>query len=313
MAEQIIDDPNTALDGNWYDGLVEGDNALPEEHHEVIKGFASQADMANKFIELSNQNWRTDIAGEDAAFGKTLERFDSPLSFGTSFKEAQQKISSGKLKDDLPAADADEATVLAYREANDIPLEVDAYLKDLPDGLILGEDDAPIAEVFMQALHSVHAPVGYGHALIGAYNKFQEQTQDAEATLDAEQAKETTAALREGWKGDYQANINMVGAFLESTFGKEAKEQLLNGRFQDGRAFMNDPKILEGLATVQRILDPMTQVIHPGGDAAQTLKDEIAEIEKFMSEHRTAYNKDEVKQARLRQLYGIRIKHEAAA
>ena len=307
MPDPIIDD--TAADGNWYDSMAGEDQGRID----VLKEFDTADAFYANHQEMAGRNWRTEIAGEDAKFAKTLERFDSPAIFGKSFQEGQELISSGKMKDDLPAADADEETVKAYREANNIPLEAADYLKDLPDGLILGEDDGPIAEVFMGALHSVHAPPTYAHALIGAYNSFAEQQQEAQSTLDIEQAKEATDSLRESWKGDYRANINMVGAFLEKTFGKEAKEQLLNGRFQDGRGFMNDPKILEGIAAVQRTLDPLTEIVPAGGDAAQTLNDEIADIEKFMREHRTAYNKDEPKQLRLRQLYDIRIKHEEAA
>ena len=42
------------------------------------------------------------------------------------------------------------------------------------------------------------------------------------------------------------------------------------------------------------------------------MNDEIAELEKFMAEHRTEYNKDVGKQERLRQLYQIRIDQAAA-
>jgi len=306
MAEQTTDDTTTALDGNWYDSMAGEDTGRIE----VLSKFDSAEAFYNNHQEMANRDWRAEFAGDDEAFGKTLERFNDPGKFRDAYKEGQQFISAGKLKDDLPGPDASEEDVKTYREANDIPLEVGAYTENLPDGLILGEDDGPIAEVFMNALHGVHAPVGTGHALIGAYNKFQEEAQDAEAALDTTQAGETTEALRQNWGADYQANINLVGAFLENTFGKEAKEQLLNGRFQDGRAFMNDPKILEGIATVQRQLDPLTRMVKPGGDAAQTLNDEIAEIEKFMSEHRTEYNKDETKRLRLRQLYQIRLDHE---
>ena len=304
MPDPIFD--KNALDGNWYDSMAGEDEARIE----VLKEYKSADDFYNSHQTMVKANWRDPIAGDDADFGKQLERFDSPAAFGASFKTAQDKISSGKMKDDLPAADADEPTVKAYREANGIPLEAAGYLKDLPDGVVLGEDDMPIAEVFMGALHSVHAPPAYAHALIGAYNAWSEEQQEAQNTLDVEQAKATTDTLRESWKGDYRANINLAGAFLENTFGKEFKQQLLEGRLADGRAFMNAPEMLEGLAQAQRKLDPLTQILPPGGDPEKTLNDEIAEIEKFMREHRTAYNKDEGKSNRLRDLYQLRIDHE---
>jgi len=308
MPDPIIDDPSTVVDGNWYDAMAGEDAARIE----VLKEFETAEDFYKQHQELSNRDWRSEMAGEDDKFKTEIERYESPAAFAQSWREQRQTISSGKMKDDLPAADADEEAVKAYRQANDIPLEVDGYLKDLPEGLVLGEDDVPIAESFMGALHSVHAPVSYAHALIGAYNEFAEESQAAQSELDVTQAKEATDSLRQSWQADYRVNINLVEAFLENTFGSDVKEQLLNGRFQDGRAFMNDAKVLEGLATAQRRLDPVTQIIDGGADPAKTMNDEIAELEKFMSEHRTAYNKDEAKQARLRQLYGIRLQHEAA-
>lgn len=308
MADPIIDDPNTVLDGNWYDAMAGEDEAKID----ILKEFETADAFYANHQEMANRNWRADIAGEDDKFATTLERFENPTAFGNAFREAQQTISAGKYKEALPAADADDETVKAYREANGIPFEPAGYLENLPDGLVLGEDDAPIAEVFMQALHSVYAPPGVAHALISQYNDFAEEQQEAQNELDIEQAKEATDALRAEWKGDYRANINLVGAFLENTFGKEVKEQLLNGRFEDKRGFMNDPKILMGIASAQRIIDPLLQIIPAGEDPEATLKEEIAEIELYMKEHRTAYNKDEKKQARLRQLYDIRTKHDEA-
>ena len=306
MADPIIDDPSTVVDGNWYDTMA-GEDAGKIE---VLKEFESADAFYDNHQEMVGRNWRTEIAGEDEKFAKTLERFDSPAAFGNSFQEAQQTVRSGNMKDDLPASDADDDSIKAYRESNSLPLEAAGYLENLPEGLVLGEDDAPIADAFMEALHSTYAPPAVAHALIAKYNEFAEQQQDAQNTLDVEQAKETTDSLREGWRGDYRVNINMVGKFLTRAFGAEVKDQLLNGRFQDGRAFMNDAKILEGLASMERIIDPLSVILDNKGDPAQTLNDEIADIEKFMSEHRTAYNKDEVKQARLRQLYGLRIEHD---
>lgn len=309
MPDPTIDDPTISLDGNWYDAMAGEDAARIE----VLKEFDTPEAFYNSHQAMTDRNWRSAIAGDDEKFATTLERFENEGAFGNAFREAQQTISAGKYKEALPEDGATEEDVKAYREANGIPFEATGYLENLPEGLVIGEDDAPIAEVFMNALHSVHAPPGVAHALLSQYNTFAEETQTARTDLDTEQAREATDALRESWAGDYRANINMVGAFLENTFGKDVKEQLLNGRFEDGRAFMNDPKVMQGLAAAQRALDPMTQIVHPGGDPQKTLNDEIAEIETFMAEHRTAYNKDNGKQARLRQLYQIRIDHEAAA
>lgn len=73
---------------------------------------------------------------------------------------------------------------------------------------------------------------------------------------------------------------------------------------------MNIPGVLEGFANISRQLNPIAQLTQPSGDPQQTLDAEIAELEKYMKDDRQAYNKDESAQARLRQLYDIRIKHQ---
>ena len=307
MAEQIIDD--NALDGNWYDTMAGEDAARIE----VLSQFETPEAFFNSHQQLANADWRAAFVPEDDPEGKAaaqIARYDTPLAYGDAWREQRHTISSGKMQDELPAADADEADIATYREANGIPKEALDYLKDLPDGLVVGDEDAGIAEVFMNALHSVHADPRVAHALLSQYNSFAEEQQETQAALDVEQAKAATDELRDAWKGDYRININMANKFLTRAFGADVMAQLKDGRLADGRAFMNDSKVVQGMAAMERIIDPLSTMIDGGADPAQSLNDEIAELEKFMREHRTAYNADEVKSGRLRQLYGMRIKHE---
>lgn len=307
MTDETTDSTTeTVLEPAWYEPLV-GEN---KDRAEALKSYESPDKFFDEFDSLKNRNWRDEVAGDDDKFKSQLERFTTPQDFGKSFREAQQKIRSGELKQEPPGEDADEKDLAAYREANGIPLEAKGYLEKLPEGLVLGEDDLPIAERFAAALHAKHAPPEMMHALIQEYDKFKQDEQDVLAEADHTHREETEDALRQEWQGDYRANLNLVGSLLESTFGEEAKEQLMNGRYPDGRAFMNDPKVLQGLADIARKLNPIAQLTRPGGDPQQTLDDEIGQIEKFMREHRSAYNKDDKMQARLRQLYDIRTQHQ---
>ena len=299
--------------GAWKEALA-GENT---ERLEALGEF----ETADKFLEhydgLTNRNWRDEYAGDDDKFKSTLERFSTPEDMGKSFREAQQTISSNQ-HNEPPGADADEATVTAYREANGIPQEAKGYLENLPDGLVVGEDDAAIFEDFMGSMHKLNAPPAYAHAAIEWYNNFAQQQQDDLTELDAEHHQEVEDQLRNGdrWGTDYRANVNLVGALIESSFGKENKEAFLNARDPEGRAIMNIPGVLEGLATMARKINPITQLTPPGqGDPAQTLNDEIARFEGMMGDKQSEYWKGptaDSNQARLRQLYDIRTQHQAA-
>jgi hypothetical protein len=288
---------------HWAESLV-GDNT---ERLEAMKGYESPDAFFTEFDGLKNRDWRKEVAGDDDKFMSTLQRFASPVEFGNSFREAQQTIRSGKFKQP-PGADASAEDIEAYREANGIPKDSSGYLQNLPDGLVIGEHDKPIVEDLFAALHAKNAPTNIALATIEWYNGFAEKQQEAQAEMDNQQSTEANDLLRNEWGTDYRANINLVNGLLESTFGKEAKDQLLNGRFGDGRAFMNDPKVLNGLMALARKTNPVLELGMNKGDPMQSLNDEISGLEKYMRQERHKYNNDVKAQDRLRQLYDIRIK-----
>lgn len=298
-----LNDPGAS----WQENLA-GDNL---ERLEGLNKFETQDAFFDHYDGMVNHNWRDDFAGDDDKFKSTLERFSTAGEMGTAFREAQGKIRSGQFRD-APGPDADEGDIKAFREANGIPLEAAGYMENLPDGLVIGEEDREIMGDFMGVLHEMNVEPKVGHAVIDWYNNFAETQQDALADNDSADHQETEDQLRQTWGGDYRANINLVGSLIDSTFGTEFKEVILNARDPDGRAIMNIPGVLEGLAELSRKVNPVAQLAPPGGDPQQTLNEEISEIEKIMSEDRPRYNKDEGMQARLRQLYDIRTKHQAA-
>lgn len=298
---------------HWSHTILAADGeALTDENAAALGKFETRQAFADHFFTTRDADWRVPIAGDDKKFLSTLQRYESPGALGSAFQEQRTTISTSQIQKPL-GDDPSEDDVKAYREANGIPLESEGYLKNLPDGLVIGEDDAEYMADFMGMLHEKNRPVDFAHDVITWYNGFSEKQQDAQADLDNQQSTEANDTLRTDWGSDYRANINLVNGLVSKWFGKEAAEQLLNGRYQDGRAFMNDPNVLKGFATMARIIDPIMEIGDSGTDHATTLNDEIAELEKFMSEKRTEYNKDEKAQARLRQLYDIRIKHQEAA
>lgn len=292
--------------GNWYDTIVGED----EDRGKAMAEFETPEAFFESHDALVNKDWRTDIAGDDTKYMAELQRFETPLDYGNSNREAQQKIRSGNLAA-VPGPEATDEDIATYREANGIPKEVEGYFQDLPEGTVIGEADKEIFEDFFGVLHGKQVKPEVTHEIINWYNDFAESEQAAEQELDATQSTETNDQLREDWGADYRANMNLVQGVIKTFFGKEASEQLLNGRYMDRRAFMNDPQVLQGFMSMARKLTPLMQLTQTDADPATTLNDEIAEIEKFMKDHRTEYMNDEKKQARLRDLYDIRAQHNA--
>lgn len=306
-SNDLANDPgnNNALDGNWYDNLV-GDNT---ELAESLSKYESFDDYNKAFSEAANRDWRAEVAGDDEKFRSTLDRFESPAAFGNSFREAQQKIRSGQLKADLPE-DATEDQIKEYRRANNIPLEADGYLKDLPEGLVIGEEDKEIVQGFVEQLHGVNASPDIVHKALEWYNGFAEQTQSEMAEIDTQQKGEAIASLQEAWGSDYTTNMNLINGMLSAVFGKEAAENLIGGRYGDGKMFFNDPAVVQGMAQLARLHNPHGKVLPNDVTAQQATEDEIAEIEKFMRTNRAEYNADTKMQNRLLELYEIRLKYQ---
>jgi hypothetical protein len=311
MTDQTTDDQQNTVTTHWYDDFA-GDD---EGRQEQLGKFESFDDFFEDYNNSKNFDWRTGVAGDDDKFKSTLERYDSLQSFGNSFREAQQKIRSGQLQPTL-ADDASEDEIKAFREANNIPTEVSGYLENLPDGMVVGEDDAEIMSDLFGALHNVQAPPPVAHAIIGWYNDFAEKQQDAIAELDTEQTREATDFLRDaenGWGKDFRTNMNLVNSVLENYFGEEAKNQLINGRYQDGRGFFNDPGVLMGIAKMAREINDVAPLIAQDPNQMQSLHEEISELEKKMADRTSDYWKGpsaNENQARYRELLELRLRSE---
>ncbi len=311
MTDQITDNgggQDNAVNGNWYDEYA-GDD---QERIDQLSQFDSFDAFLEDYNSAKNYDWRAGIAGDDDKFKSTLDRYATPQDFGNAHRELNQKFRSGQMRPALPE-DADEAQIKEFRRANNIPLEPGGYLENLPDGLVVGEEDKELMTDFVGALHEANADPAIAHAAIAWYNDFEERQQDAIAELDGEQKREAEDLLRnpeEGWGKDYRANMNLINGMLSTYMGKEAFDQLSNGRYQDGRGFFNDVNVLKGLASLARKVNDFAPLIEEDPDQLKSLHDEIAELEKLMGDRTSEYWKGptaQTNQARLRELYDIRL------
>lgn len=300
-------DLNTPLDGQWYDDMVpeSDENAA---RREMLSGYDTQDAFFDAHHAAVNADWRDPIAGDDDKFKSTLGRYATPADFGNAHREAVQKIRAGDIGPSAPGPEATDEDLKSYRTEIGVPLEAEGYLKDLPDGLVVGENDKELMLDFMGKLHSVNAPPAIGHAAIEWYNDLEERMQTAQQDNDGKESQETTDELRDAWGQDYRTNMNLITSLLNSSFGDEAGDMLTNGRFADGRGFFNNVEVMKGFANLARLANPVAPLIPNDAKQLQGMHDEIKEIESKMGTQE--YKKDEGMQARLRELYDIRLKVE---
>jgi len=256
------------------------------------------------------EDWRSRIAGDDADLLKFLGRHQSEASFAREAKQNLADIRSGKYRKPL-GDDPTDDELKAYRKDFGVPDEPAGYMEALPEGLVVGDDDKPIVDEFLAAMHAKSAPAAVTAAAIETYYGIVEK-QEADIAERVGAAKQATEdALREEWGADYRRNVNATQAYLDG-LPEEVQEAISSGFDGKGIPLGNNAGVLKWLSSLALEANPLATVV-PGAGAnqASAVEDEIKKIEETMRTNRAAYNRDAKMQERLRELYGAREKLKA--
>ena len=257
-------------------------------------------------------DWRDKLAKGDEKARKRLDRFQSPADVLRSWQELEKRMSSGEVKAKLPDNATDEQ-LSAWRKDNGVPDKPEGYLDALPKGLVIGDEDKPLLEGYLQRVHGKNVSPEVVAETLDWYYSQQEEALAAQATADREQEQAAADVLRAEWGGEYRSNINSIKAFLSSApaddSGKPLAALLMGARLADGTPFGSNPAALRWMARLASAANPAGFVAPgAGGSQAESVATEIAKIEGIMRSDRNAYNKDTKMQERLRVLYAAEEK-----
>jgi hypothetical protein len=234
--------------------------------------------------------WRLQMAGEDKAALKQLERYSSPADVWKKAKALEAKLSSGEFKRDLPdnASDEEKAT---WRKENGIPDKPEGYVEKitLPKGLVLGEADKPLATEFAAAAAEANLTPAQYSRMVAQYYAIQDKVKVHQEEADAAFHDEATEKLREEWGADYKRNVNAVNN-LVAAMPPSLSGRLLSGRTADGRKIANDPEMIAWLSSMARELNPAATLVPAGtSDAGKSVAARIADIETLMKDRSGEY------------------------
>ncbi|WP_323994709.1 hypothetical protein [Aeromonas hydrophila] len=249
-------------------------------------------------------NWRDELAGEDAKFRKQLERYASPTALAKAYRELQAKVSSGELKNNkLPEKPTDEE-LAAWRKENNVPAEAKDYINDLPSGLVIGEADKERVNSFLEAMHGRNVPKDIVQAAIEwNQSKIEEELQQR-YEQNANLQDRTEEDLRAEWGPEYKRNINMINGLI-ATLPEDARDVLAGATAMDGTALFNNANVVRWMVDLARKVNPVGTVV-PGASSPKAIDDELSQIQKVMREDRKTYNNDPKMQARYLQLLEAR-------
>lgn len=289
------------------DTPTEATQDAPAEADDLITKGASEDDSPAPAPATWPDDWRSQMAGDDAKVLKLAERYNSPADVMTALRAAQQKLSSGEYKSGPPE---DAAALAEWRKEAGIPEKASDYdLNDLGNGLVIGEDDKPIIDHVLEAMHSQNATPEQVKSTVAAYYQAQEQMLNEQAEIDKADQTSTEDALRAEWGNEYRGNMNQLKGFLDSA-PDGLGQLLLTGRLGNGKGIANDEAAVKWLLNTAKEINPMGTVVPAGGDPSAKVSSEIADIEKTMRDDPDAYWKDDAKQKRYAELLEYQSKYE---
>lgn len=234
--------------------------------------------------------WREAYAGEDEKKLSRVSKYASPTAAFDALIAAQNKISSGEYKQitPFPESGTDEEKN-AWRASNGIPEAPDKYDLNFESGLVIGEDDKPIIDDFLNSAHSKNLPPDAVKSTIEWYYQNQEKMAEERAAADKELQNSTEDALRAEWGNEYRANLNRIHGLLDMA-PEGVKDKILDARFIDGTPLGSDPDALKFLIDLALQVNPATTLVPGAGDNINgAIADELANLEKMMGNKTSDY------------------------
>lgn len=236
--------------------------------------------------QQQGDDWRTRMAGDDKKLLGYLGRYPSEKAFVEAAKKDREfAVQTRVVK--LPDNPTDEE-VTAYRKANGIPDEATGYFDALGD-ITVGDDDKPVVEQFLSAMHETNAPPALVAAAVGTYYKIVEEQEAAEADADRVMQSESVEALRDEWGPDYKRNLNAMHNYLE-TLPETVRSAFTHGRGADGRPLGFNADVLKWLAGKALEENPLATVTPGAGQTSvQAVDARLAELEGKMGNRNSDY------------------------
>lgn len=260
-------------------------------------------------------DWRQKIAGEDKNYLKQLERYGSPIDYANKARALEQKLSSGEYKKATPLAkDATDEQRAAWRKDMGLPEKAETFIEKaaLPDGIVLGEADKPLATSFAAiAFDKGWSQENYNDALAWYYANKQ-QTENSRMEADGTFKQGAEDALRSEWGNDYRRNLNALGN-LRDQMPEGLATKVLAARDPEGRLLGDNPSFLKWMLGLALELNPASTLVPGGGAAGKGIEGRLAEIRKFASENPDKYDQDKTLQKEHQDLLAAQAKMKARA
>lgn len=268
------------------------------------------ADPAKAPPGWTEQNWREQYAGTDAAKLNVLKRYPSLKEALDASFTARSELSK-LLATQAPGKDATPEAVKAWRTAQGVPDAPEKYLETLPKELTFSEGDKPGIMAYLKDAHERGERPEVVSRNLKIYKDAENAAIQAMHTNDSNSKAQLESTLKKEWGGEYDANMGIFKNFL-STAPSDIREHINHMRMGDGSAAMLNASFVRWMTQNARAVNPMN--INTGGagmDTLESVEGQIATYEKQMRTDSKGWYKDEKAQAHYRQLLTYRDNNKA--
>ncbi len=222
------------------------------------------------------------LAGDDKAALAQLERFTDPAAIWKQNKELQTKLSSGKVKFDLP----DNATpeqIAQHRKDNGIPETPEGYEIKMDNGIVPSDADKPLISAYLKSAHAAGRTPAEVNRNLSDYFAIQQQALADQAKADVGFHDDSVAALTEEWGGQEQftRNTTIIGNLM-ALAPQELHVPLLAARTPDGRRLGDLPLMNKFLHDLGRRINPAATLMPNSSNPTAAMGARKTEIEGMM-------------------------------
>jgi hypothetical protein len=301
----LVNDPDEAAGDAGTDG-AEGDKASgavdvqADKGKTIATGADAEAEAKAKEDKAAEEHkpywpddWREKLAehrsaGDAKAYKKELARLKNitdPAGVYGMYREIEGKLTGGGLIK-VPGKDAKEDEIKEFQKAIGWTEKPEEMLEQiaLKDGAVLGDDDKPVLNEFLGAVHGATSATDFVSKAANWYFARQEQAAAEMDDTDDEFRRESETAIKEEWGPAFKRRSNAIGSiFATAPGGSDIKNEeglftrLMGGRMADGRRIGNDPDMLRWLDSIRGEINPAASVVEDGA-GTQSVEAELEKI-----------------------------------
>lgn len=256
-------------------------------------------------------DWRARMSGGDEKIAKSLERYASPDLVPKALVDAQTRISQGFKPEPFPDKGTPEQQA-AWRTAQGLPTVAADFVKNIGDGIVIGDADKPVFDSFAEAALQANLSQAQFTAFSKWYDGLREELISATEEKDRAHTTEVDDALiKEMGPAEYRASNAMMASLIDANFPEKMRNVLLEARDESGRKIITHPEMRKALFQLARTVNPAAALIPSGGGGGKSVDDELAEIKAVRDKGYDAFMKNEKLRARERELLDIKSRLDA--